>query len=227
MAQVFQEFEQVSTARTTDEIVSPAGWKLATKRVADVFASSLLLVLLAPLLLLIGLLVKVTSRGPVLFKHERVGKGGQRFRLWKFRTMAVGTHERIWGDEQRRAEFIANGFKLSARSPEITRVGRLLRKSSLDELPQLWNVLRGHMSLVGVRPLVPTEVAARTDRDQTLYVSMRPGVTGLWQVAGRSAIQHDDRVELDRDYHDHWSLTADLMILVKTPLAVLAIRNVH
>jgi lipopolysaccharide/colanic/teichoic acid biosynthesis glycosyltransferase len=193
---------------------------LAVKRAADVFASALLMLVLMPLLLLIGLLVKATSRGPVLFKHERVGKGGQRFRLWKFRTMAVGTHERVWGNEQRRAEFMANGFKLPAGSTEITRVGRVLRKTSLDELPQLWNVLRGDMSIVGVRPLVPTEVATRSDDDQQLYTSMRPGLTGLWQVEGRSAVQHDDRCGLDREYASNWGLGGDLRVLARTPLAL-------
>lgn len=205
---------------TPDGPVSPPAWKLAVKRGADVLVSALLMVVLMPLLLLIGLLVKATSRGPVLFKHERVGKGGQRFRLWKFRTMAVGTHERIWGDEQRRAEFMANGFKLPAGSAEITRVGRVLRKTSLDELPQLWNVLRGDMSIVGVRPLVAAEVAVRSSHDQSLYFSLRPGVTGLWQVEGRSAIQHDDRCGLDREYVLDWSLKSDLTLLLLTPIAI-------
>lgn len=216
-----QVVEQLGAGElTTYRAVRPPRWKLAVKRLADVVVAATLLVALAPLMLFMGLLVKATSRGPVLFKHERVGKGGVTFRLWKFRTMAVGTHERIWGDEQRRAEFIANGFKLPAGSTEITKVGRLLRKTSLDELPQLWNVLRGDMSLVGVRPLVAAEVDMRSASDQLHYFSMRPGVTGLWQVEGRSAIQHDDRCGLDREYVLNWSLKSDLALLLMTPSAI-------
>lgn len=222
-----QVVEQLGAGElTTYRAVRPPRWKLAVKRVADVVVAATLLVVLAPLMLFIGLLVKATSRGPVLFKHERVGKGGVTFRLWKFRTMAVGTHERIWGDEQRRAEFMANGFKLPAGSTEITKVGRLLRKTSLDELPQLWNVLRGDMSLVGVRPLVPIEVADRSESDQQLYTAMRPGVTGLWQVEGRSLVQHDDRCGLDREYVATWGLANDTSILLRTPFAVLRTEQV-
>jgi lipopolysaccharide/colanic/teichoic acid biosynthesis glycosyltransferase len=206
--------------------VSAPTWKLAVKRVADVAASATLFLVLSPLFALIAVLVKVTSRGPVLFKHERVGRDGVTFRLWKFRTMAVGTHERIWGDEQRRAEFMANGFKLPAGSTEITKIGRLLRKTSLDELPQLWNVLRGDMSLVGVRPLVPIEVGDRSESDQQLYMAMRPGVTGLWQVEGRSMVPHDDRCGLDREYVATWGLANDTGILLRTPFAVLRTEQV-
>jgi lipopolysaccharide/colanic/teichoic acid biosynthesis glycosyltransferase len=191
----------------------------------DVFLVTLALPLALPAMGLLALAVKLTSRGPVLFRHERVGRHGELFKVLKFRTMTPGTHESIWSDVTRVEEFAASGFKLADRDPAITKVGRLLRRTSLDELPQLFNVLGGSMSLVGVRPLVVPELMMRPEVDQILYTSMKPGITGLWQINGRSIVDIATRVELDRRYVYDWSNANDLRILAKTPVALLRVHH--
>jgi lipopolysaccharide/colanic/teichoic acid biosynthesis glycosyltransferase len=172
-------------------------------------------------------MVKATSRGPALFVQERVGRHGEVFRLVKFRTMRVGTHLEVREDPAVLAGYLANDFKLPPDDPRITRVGRWLRRTSLDEVPQLINVLRGEMSIVGVRPLVPEELALRSEYDQALYRSFRPGMTGLWQVEGRSTVQKEDRQHLDRRYLETWSLWNDAIIMLRTPGAVFRISHAH
>ena len=198
-----------------------SAWQSMAKRGFDFVAALLLLVVCSPLLVVLSIGVLLSSRGGVFFRHERVGKDGRVFRLVKFRSMQVGTHERIWSDADAAQAFVTEGFKLPGNHDAITKFGRFLRLTSLDELPQLWNVLRGQMSLVGVRPLVPAEVAARSHYEQDLYRLMRPGITGLWQVSGRSSLEHEDRCALDREYVEEWSLGMDASILLRTPLAVL------
>ena len=139
----------------------------------------------------------------------------------------VGTHEEILGDATSRAAYESNGWKLDRDDPRITRIGRWLRRTSLDELPQLLNVLAGDMSLVGVRPLLVDELARRPVYDQELYSSMRPGMTGLWQVGGRSTLDDVDRLELDRSYIECWSLRGDVALLARTPVAVLQVSQAH
>ena len=190
---------------------------LAFRRALDVAVAAILLVLLSPLLLPLALAVKLTSRGPVLFKHERVGRGGRHFLVVKFRTMRVGTHEELWNCEEQQSGFLANDFKLSRDDSRITPIGRTLRRTGLDELPQLINILRGDMSLVGVRPLVPVELALRPEIDQTLYCRLRPGVTGLWQTSGRSNVLKNRRIAMDRRYSAEWHPLEDLRILLRTP----------
>ncbi|MBU6355067.1 MAG: sugar transferase, partial [Cyanobacteria bacterium REEB498] len=161
--------EQPSLARPEvgglDGFVPPSRGQLAVKRLIDIVLVAALLPLALPLMAVIAVLIKATSRGPVLFKHVRVGRDGQLFRVLKFRTMTPGTHESIWSDLDKIEEFAASGFKLADRDPAITPLGRILRRASLDELPQLFNVLGGSMSLVGVRPLVVPEVSMRSDLD--------------------------------------------------------------
>ncbi len=197
------------------------------KREIDVFVGFLTLVVLSPLIVVAAVAVKVTSAGPVLYRQQRVGRGGKRFEVVKFRTMRVGTHEEVLADPTSRAAYESNGWKLERDDPRITRVGRWLRKSSLDELPQLLNVLVGDMSLVGVRPLLAEELERRPAYDQQLYSSMRPGMTGLWQVEGRSALDDVDRLELDRSYVERWSLLGDVVLLARTPVAVLQVSQAH
>ena len=192
-------------------------------RVLDVVVASVTLVVLAPLMALIALAVVCTSRGPVLFRQTRVAQGGQLFRMWKFRSMATDTTARLATDETLRKVYEENGFKLPEGVATITRVGRLLRRTSLDELPQLFHVLAGTMSLVGVRPIEPDELATRPARDREVYIERRPGMTGLWQVAGRSALTYEQRCDLDHEYVATWSLRNDLVILARTPLAMLRI----
>lgn len=194
------------------------GWNLAIKRSLDVALIVLSLPLLIPLVLLIALLIRLDSRGPALFRQIRVGKDGKPFTCYKFRTMVVDA-------EQRKAELAklneADGplFKIR-RDPRVTRIGRFLRSSSLDELPQLWNVLQGEMSLVGPRPGLPQEV----DQYETWHrrrLEVTPGLTGLWQVLGRSDTTFDEMVRLDIYYTENWSVGMDIRILLKTIPVVL------
>jgi lipopolysaccharide/colanic/teichoic acid biosynthesis glycosyltransferase len=193
----------------------------ALKRTMDIAIAGLLLILLSPLLLLLAVAIKFDSRGPVLFSQERVGKGGRGFRLFKFRTMVASA-------EQRRAGLLAlstdpDWLKLE-HDPRITRVGRWMRRLSLDELPQLWNVLRGQMSLVGPRPLVPPE-DAKVIGWHRARLELAPGLTGPWQVMGRTAIPFQEMVKLDYRYVADWSLWNDLKLLLRTIPVVLSRRG--
>jgi undecaprenyl-phosphate galactose phosphotransferase len=187
-------------------------------------ASAALIVLFGPLLLAIALAVRCDG-GAALFGHRRIGVGGTSFRCWKFRSMvpdaeAVLAHT-LATDPEARAEW-ERDFKLR-NDPRVTPLGQFLRKSSLDELPQLFNVLKGEMSLVGPRPIVAAEVE-RYGLAMEEYRACKPGITGLWQVSGRNDVDYAERVELDRRYAWSWSLKGDLMILVRT-LGVVARRS--
>jgi lipopolysaccharide/colanic/teichoic acid biosynthesis glycosyltransferase len=195
------------------------GWPVVAKRAIDVSISASALVVLAPFLLGIGLLVRLTSPGPALFSQERIGINKRRFRMRKFRTMAVDA-EQSQAALEHLNEVEGAAFKIE-KDPRVTRFGHFLRTTSLDELPQLWNVLVGEMSLVGPRPL-PLRDFRLFDQDRhRRRFSVRPGVTGLSQVSGRSSISFEDWMQLDLQYIDGWSLAADLRILVKTVPAVL------
>lgn len=188
-------------------------------------------VVLAPVTITIGLacavLIKVTSRGPVMFAQERVGLGGERFRMYKFRTMHIDAERRLHQDPGLWQEYVDNGFKVPAElDRRVTPLGRFLRRSSLDELPQMLNVLGGTMSLVGPRPVVPAELANYGDR-RSVYQSVRPGITGAWQVNGRSTVDYPDRVDIDATYVRTWNIWLDVRILVRTPFAVLSARGAH
>lgn len=206
---------------------SPSIAQLRVRRVLDFLLSVVLLVLLAIPIMLITVLVAVSSKGPVLFRQLRVGKNGRPFVVLKFRTMRVGTITDLAEDESARAAYVGNDFKLTADDPRITGVGRVLRRTSLDELPQLVNVFFGDMSLVGIRPLLADELALRSEDDQQLYETMRPGMTGLWQVEGRSNVVFEDRVALDRRYVETWSLWNDAKIILRTPLALIRSGNAY
>jgi exopolysaccharide biosynthesis polyprenyl glycosylphosphotransferase len=193
------------------------------KRVLDLLGSTVGLVGLAPVLLLLALAVKLTSRGPILFVQERCGLGGRRFRFYKFRTMVADAENRK-GDLEHLNEMTGPVFKIR-RDPRITSLGGVLRKLSLDELPQLWNVLRGDMSLVGPRPPTLDEVERYTAR-QAQRLSVMPGITGLWQVSGRNDISDFERwIDLDLEYARTWSVWLDLRILVKTAIVVALLRG--
>jgi lipopolysaccharide/colanic/teichoic acid biosynthesis glycosyltransferase len=196
-------------------------------RVLDIAVGLPLLIVCAPLMLVIAVLVKATSRGPVIFRQSRVGLGAESFEVLKFRTMANGTHAEVLDDPELRRLYEANDFKLPSDDPRITRVGRFLRRTSLDELPQLVNVLRGQMSLVGVRPIEYEQLALRSPYDQALYHHHKPALTGLWQVEGRSAYRDSHRVDLDRRCLEQWSVRSNLKILLRTPKAVLAGAGAH
>lgn len=195
---------------------------LFLKRAIDLVASALGLLFLSPLLVAVAALIKATSRGPVLFSQERVGLHGRRFMCHKFRTM-VQNAEELKAHLTYLNEADGPVFKIR-QDPRVTPVGRFLRKFSLDELPQLWNVFVGDMSLVGPRPPIPSEVEQYA-RWQRRRLSMRPGITCLWQISGRSELDFDTWMRLDLQYIDHWSLTLDFVILAKTLPAVLSTRG--
>ena len=200
------------------------GWRAAAKRGFDVVASVTLLLMVIPLMPVIAALIKLDSRGPVFFRHTRVGKDGRPFQVFKFRTM-VRDAEDLLADLMDRNEAEGTIFKLR-QDPRCTRVGRLLRRLSVDELPQLWNVLVGQMSMVGPRPAPPNEVANWSD-DMHRRLRVRPGITGMWQVSGRSEASFEEYVRFDLYYVNNWSLLADLAIVAKTVPTVLFGRGAY
>jgi exopolysaccharide biosynthesis polyprenyl glycosylphosphotransferase len=197
---------------------SASGGPHLLKSAFDHVVGLIIVVLASPVLLAIAVAIKVTSPGPVLFRQTRVGKGGVEFSMLKFRSMVVDA-------EARKGELNAlsqgNGVLFKMKDdPRVTRLGKVLRRLSLDELPQLFNVLRGEMSLVGPRPPLPSEVALYAP-DDTRRMLVKPGLTGLWQVSGRSDLTWEESVRLDLRYVDNWSIALDLLILCKTARAVL------
>jgi len=193
------------------------GGQRVAKRLFDVLVSGLLILLATPLMAVIAAIVKIDTRGPVLFKQERVGIEGRDFNMLKFRSMVVDAEARLTELEHRNE---GNGVLFKIKDdPRITRVGRLLRKYSLDELPQLFNILGGSMSLVGPRPPLRREVNAY-EEDVRRRLLVKPGLTGLWQVSGRSNLSWQDSVRLDLYYVENWSLTGDLIIVLRTVRAV-------
>ena len=200
------------------------------KRAMDIAGSIALLILLSPILAAVAIAIKMTSRGPVLFKQERLGQRGSVFQCLKFRTMYVDNDATIHRDyvqnfiagkvqEQCKSEAGPAVYKIK-NDPRVTPVGQFLRKTSLDELPQFWNVLRGEMSLVGPRPPVVYEFEVYDLWHRRRVLELKPGVTGLWQVSGRSRTSFDDMVRMDLRYSQRWSLWLDIKILLATPLAV-------
>lgn len=197
----------------------------AAKRALDVVGAAFGLVLLAPLLLIVAILIRVESPGPVFFAQTRIGRRENPFRCWKFRSMTIDA-------QQRQGELMAcnempggTTFKMK-HDPRITRIGRFIRKASIDELPQLWNVLIGEMSLVGPRPPVPAEVARYSAVDRQ-RLSVKPGITCTWQVTGRSDIPFREQVALDLRYIQERSLLLDIRLLLMTVPAVLLARGAY
>ncbi len=193
------------------------------KRTMDVAGAIALLVLSAPLFALIALAIKLDSRGPIFFRQERIGLWGRRFRVAKFRTMAVDA-------EQRREALLAEskdpGWLHLDHDPRVTRVGSFLRHWSLDELPQLWNVLTGEMSLVGPRPIIPSE-DRQLDGWRRSRIDLTPGLTGLWQVLGRTSIPFEEMIRLDYLYVTNWSLWSDVRLMLRTVPAVVLRKGVN
>jgi exopolysaccharide biosynthesis polyprenyl glycosylphosphotransferase len=194
------------------------GEALVAKRVMDVLGAALALLLSTPVLAIVAVAIKLEDRGPVFFGQERSGLYGRTFRMWKFRSMSVDA-EAQKGALAGHNEMDGPVFKMRA-DPRVTRVGRFLRRTSLDEFPQFWNVLRGDMSLVGPRPPLPDEVA-RYARWQMRRLSMKPGITCIWQVSGRNDVDFDTWMRLDLQYIDAWSLFLDVKLLARTVPAVL------
>jgi exopolysaccharide biosynthesis polyprenyl glycosylphosphotransferase len=192
--------------------------KLFIKRLIDIAGSAFAILIFFIPALIIGILIKLTSSGSVLYKSKRIGKNGRLFTFYKFRTMYAGSDELR---EELIKEYSRDGIEIKLKNdPRITKIGRYLRKSSLDEIPQFYNVLRGDMSLVGPRPPMPDEVKKYSIK-QRRRISMKPGITCLWQTSGRSRLSFENRVELDLKYIDNWSLKLDFVILLKTLPAVI------
>jgi lipopolysaccharide/colanic/teichoic acid biosynthesis glycosyltransferase len=216
------------------DLLSPENGRyslLPIKQVMDIVGSALILILCAPLLLIIALAIKATSKGPVLFRQQRVGQYGQCFTFLKFRSMHTDNDHSVHKEyvtkliAGRTEHKPSNGnvncvYKLT-NDTRITRVGKFLRRTSLDELPQLVNVLKGDMSLVGPRPAIPYEFAAYQTWHRRRVLEVKPGITGLWQVSGRSSVKFDEMVRLDLRYATSWSPWLDFKILMRTPRAVI------
>ena len=193
------------------------------KRAIDILLSTAAIIFLIPVWLLIAFAIKIESKGPVIHKTKRLGKNGSFFIKYKFRTMIPNGEEvlqKLLQSNPALKEEYENNYKLS-NDPRVTRVGAFLRKTSLDELPQFLNILKGEMSLVGPRDIIPPELERHYNHCKQKFLSVKPGLTGLWQVSGRSRLPYEKRVELDMYYIDHRSLWLDLKILLKTIPAVI------
>jgi exopolysaccharide biosynthesis polyprenyl glycosylphosphotransferase len=199
--------------------VAPNDSRLILKRAIDLTGGAVGLIVFAPLMIAVAIAIKITSRGPVLFAHDRYGLNKRVFRMYKFRTMVVGA-DRLQDELENRNEMDGPVFKIR-NDPRVTRLGRFLRRTSLDELPQVWHVITGHMSLVGPRPLPLRDVARFVQASDMRRFSVRPGLTCLWQINGRSNLGFEEWIRLDLAYIDAWSLLLDMRILLQTIPAVL------
>jgi len=194
---------------------------IVVKRVFDIIVSGLSLILLLPIFLIIGIMIKSDSKGPVFYKHKRIGKNGEYIYLYKFRSMYIDSQERLekmLENPKIRKEWEEN-FKLK-NDPRITKIGNILRKISLDELPQLLNIFNGDMSIVGPRPVIDKEID-KYGENKDRFLSVTPGLTGWWACNGRSCTSYEDRMKLELYYVNHRSLLLDLKIILKTFIAVI------
>lgn len=221
------EFAPTAPAAASDRLETAAAGRSVAKRVIDVVGSAIGLIMLCPVMLIVALAIRLDSRGPILFRQRRLGQSGRCFWVLKFRTMTTDAELRL--GELEALNESAGGVLFKIRSdPRVTRIGRFLRRTSLDELPQLFNVLRGEMSLVGPRPLQLRDCERLEAMDPAGYhqrLTVPPGVTGPWQVGGRSDLDSDGMMKLDLGYVENWSLALDLRILVQTVYVVLAGRG--
>ena len=216
-----------NTPGSTLEIIGVGSAKYAPggalKRILDIALAVTGIAVLWPLMLMVALAIRYTDPGPAVFGHERIGLNGRRFKCLKFRSMIVNSdaalRDLLERDSEAAAEW-AQSQKLK-NDPRVTKLGRILRETSLDELPQLWNVLKGDMSIVGPRPIVSAEVR-RYGNSFKEYAATKPGITGLWQVTGRSDCSYDERVSLDVAYVQNWSILRDIWIIAKTVVVVFA-----
>lgn len=201
--------------------------QMLLKRLLDIVISGAALVCLLPVLFGVTLAIRLNSRGPIVFRQRRLGRNGRVFDCLKFRSMHIDAEQRLRSDAQLLTLYEQNDFKLPEHlDPRVTRVGRILRRTSLDELPQFWNVLVGDMSLVGPRPIVPDEIRHYND-SSSMFLSLKPGLTGAWQVSGRSTLGYPARAVVELEYVESWSIGRDLMILLRTLPTVLFQRGAH
>ena len=218
------EYRVVERATPREGLVGAAWWQMAAKRGTDIVVSVLAIVVLSPLLLAVALLVRITSRGPILYVQQRVGRSGEPFRMVKFRSMYRDAHDRR---DEHVDQNIHTGPIFKIRDdPRVTPIGRAIRRLSIDEMPQFFNVLMGNMSLVGPRPPLPEEFLDYTDRERRRLL-VKPGVTCIWQVSGRSDVDFQTWIDMDLEYIETWSLRLDLVLLAKTVPAVLTGRGAY
>ena len=219
--------EGVSFVELTAPSLKAPRWFV--KRLMDIAGSLILLALVSPVFLVAAIAVKVDSRGPVIFSQPRYGRAGRLFGFLKLRTMRVDAEEVLWADSELLAVYEKNSHKLPSEiDPRLTRVGRILRRWSIDELPQLFNVLAGDMSLVGPRPITPPELQQYySQKHALLFLCVRPGLTGRWAVSGRAEVGYPRRAMLELEYVRNWSVIGDLEILLKTGRVVLKGGGAH
>lgn len=214
-----RDIDGILTVQTEQQLLIPSN--IVLKRIFDIFLAFLGGLVSLPLCLFIAILIKLDSRGPVIYAHSRRGKGGKLIKVYKFRTMYQNSREmleKLLSDNPELQKEWQQNFKLK-NDPRITRIGRFLRRTSLDELPQLWNVIKGDMSLIGPRPIIDNEIEKYGD-NYPLLASVKPGLSGLWQISGRSETEYEERVAMDIYYIQSWSLWLDLYIFFKTFAAV-------
>jgi len=212
-----------STSAVDSDVTEPFGYR-ASKRAFDLVGGAAIALLLVPVVPLVALMIRFDSEGPVFYRQDRVGKGGRLFKFYKFRSMRVDS-DRMRAELESRNELTGPVFKIKD-DPRVTAVGQFLRRSSLDEIPQIFNVLKGDMSIVGPRPALPGEVA-KYEAWHRRRLEVKPGITCLWQVAGRSQLNFDEWMRLDIEYMSRRSLGTDLAIFLKTIPAVIARRGAY
>ena len=229
-----QRYGEAAVSTTLEEATAPAelplslryhrGGYIVAKRAMDIIFGCLALVVLSPIFALVALAIVLTDGFPVIFKQKRVGKDGKEFNIYKFRTMVKNAEEILRSRPDLMEEY-QKTYKIT-HDPRISKVGRVLRKTSLDELPQLWNVVLGNMSLVGPRPIVPKELEKYGDMAWA-YLLMKPGCAGLWQCSGRSDISYNERVQLDLEYYRRAGLRYDSWVILRTVFDILRCRGAN
>lgn len=209
--------------KTLDQEIEDKPFQQALKRLMDIVLSLTAIILLSPLFIIVSILIKIESKGPAIFKQERVGHKHKQFFMYKFRSMVEDAEEKF--DEVKDLNHTNPIMFKSAKDPRITKIGKIIRKTSIDELPQLFNILKGDMTLVGPRPPLPRELVNYKQRHHVKFLKPQ-GLTGLWQVSGRSTIKDFDKViELDYEYIKNWNLLLDIKIILKTIPAVISAKG--
>lgn len=211
--------EPIITRKKEIKETTNQGTYRVVKRILDVVLASIGLVVLSPFFLLVGIMIKIDSKGPVFFAHDRIGKNGKPFKMYKFRTMHKNAQEMIKDFTEEQMKEWKENYKLKD-DPRITKVGNILRKTSLDELPQIWNIIKGDLSIIGPRPIVTDELK-KYGENKEKFLSVTPGLTGYWQANGRSDTTYEERMEMELYYVDHISWKLDIKIFFKTIIAVI------
>ncbi len=200
--------------------------KNSVKRLMDIVISLCALILGFPIYLITAIAIKLDSKGPVFYSQDRVGRNEKNFKFWKFRSMVVNADEILFKNKEMYEKMRSGSHKI-ADDPRITKVGKFIRRTSIDELPQFWNILKGDMSFVGPRAYRPDEIKIYRDEKREGYelfpkvFSVKPGLTGIWQVSGRSTLTFLQRVQMDADYAENWTVPGDVKIIIQTPIAVI------